>query len=300
MSIRSLLRRSGRAAAVLAAGLLVVAGSTVPAGAADQSAITAAQQLAATALPGANDFSCKPSPAHPRPVVLVHGTFVTATLNWIELAPLLKAKGYCVFAPTYGRMPDVPLLAAIAPAAESAEQLRVFVDGVLAATGAAEVDLVGHSQGGLMPRYYLKHLGGAAKVGRFVAISPTSHGTTLSGIATLLQGIEGAPEALLESWCPACLDQTVGSPFLAATNAGGDTVPGVEYTVIATRYDFVATPVDSQFLSGPNVRNVLVQDLCWADISQHATMQVNPETLHEVANVLDPAHATRTGCRLVP
>ena len=52
---------------------------------------------------------------------------------------------------------------------------------VLAATGAAKVDLVGHSQGGMMPRYYLKFLGGAALVNRLVALAPSNHGTTLDG-----------------------------------------------------------------------------------------------------------------------
>ncbi|WP_329128070.1 esterase/lipase family protein [Streptomyces sp. NBC_01465] len=298
LSIRRRLRRTGHAAALVVAGALLATG---PAGSASAaSPVADAQALQATGLPGANDWNCRPSAAHPRPVVLVHGTFVTGTVNWIELAPLLKAQGYCVFALTYGRMPNVPVMAAIAPMEQSARELKTFVDGVLAATGAAKVDMVGHSQGGLLPRYYEKFLGGAEKTGRFVALGPTSHGTTLSGLATLLQAIPGAPQAVLGSWCPACLDQARGSDFLAKVNAGGDTVPGVDYTVISTRLDFIVTPVRTQFLEGPRVRNVYTQDLCLLDTAQHATLQIDPVALHEVLNALDPGHATPTGCRLLP
>ncbi|MGH4030862.1 esterase/lipase family protein [Actinomycetota bacterium Odt1-20B] len=280
-----------RALRALAAALLVTGAATLAPAAAHADSANAAASSS-----GWNDYRCKPSAAHPRPVVLVHGTFGNSVDNWLALAPYLVKRGYCVFSLDYGQLPGVPLFNGLGPIDKSAGQLDAFVDKVLGATGAAEADLVGHSQGGMMPRYYLKFLGGAAKVNALVGIAPDNHGTTLNGLANLLPYFPGA-EDLLTLATPGLADQVAGSAFLTKLNAGGDTVPGVRYTVIATKYDEVVTPYRSQFLDGPDVRNVLVQDLCPADLSEHVAIGLGDRVAyHEVANALDPAHATPTTC----
>ncbi|MEN8653103.1 alpha/beta fold hydrolase [Streptomyces sp. 21So2-11] len=261
-------------------------------------AVTATASAAAPAAPtsGWNNYACKPSAAHPRPVVLVHGTFGNSVDNWLGLAPYLVKRGYCVFSLDYGQLPDVPFFHGLGPIDKSAEQLNVFVDKVLATTGAPKADLVGHSQGGMMPRHYLKFLGGAAEVNALIGIAPDNHGTTLLGLTRLLPFFPGIKD-LLTTKTPALADQVAGSPFLTRLNQGGDTVPGVRYTVIATRYDEVVTPYRSQFLSGAGVRNVLLQDLCPVDLSEHVAIGLLDRiAFHEVANSLDPARATPTTC----
>ncbi|MCX4879759.1 MULTISPECIES: alpha/beta fold hydrolase [unclassified Streptomyces] len=271
----------------LAALLMTAAIATVP-------ATTA--HAAATSSHGWNDYSCKPSAAHPRPVVLVHGTLANSVDNWLGLAPYLEDRGYCVFSLDYGQLQGVPVFYGLGPIDKSAEQLAAYVDKVLAATGAAKADLVGHSQGGMMPRYYLRFLGGAAKVNALVGIAPDNHGTDLDGLTNLLPYFPGAADWISAS-TPGLADQIAGSAFLTKLNAGGDTVPGVHYTVIATKYDEVVTPYGSQFLSGSDVRNVLLQNLCAVDFSEHALIGLTDRiAFHEVANSLDPAHATATTC----
>ena len=98
--------------------------------------------------------------------------------NWSYISPLLAARGYCVFALTYGLDPRLPLFGGVIPIEQSAVELGALVDRVLAATGAAKVDLVGHSEGTFMPQYWLKFLGGAGKVNRYVAMTPPYQGTT--------------------------------------------------------------------------------------------------------------------------
>lgn len=260
---------------------------------------TGAAQAASGPSSGWNDWSCKPSAAHPRPVVLVHGTFGNSVDNWLGFAPYLVHRGYCVYSLDYGQLPGVPLFNGLGPIDKSAGQLGVFVDKVLASTGAAKADLVGHSQGGMMPRHYLKFLGGAAKVNALVGLAPDNHGTTLSGLTHLLPYFPGAQD-LISTATPGLADQIAGSAFQNKLNAGGDTVPGVKYTVIATRYDEVVTPYRSQFLDGPDVRNVLLQDLCAVDLSEHVTIGLTDRIAwHEALNALDPAHAERTTCASV-
>lgn len=257
---------------------------------------TAAASADTAPTSGWNDFSCRPSAEHPRPVVLVHGTFGNATDNWLGFAPYLEARGYCVFSFDYGMLPGENLIGGLGPIADSAGQLASFTDRVLAATGAAKVDIVGHSQGGMMPRYYLKFLGGAAKVNALVALAPDNHGTTLDGLTRLLPYFPGASD-FLQADLPGLADQIAGSDFQQTLNAGGDTVPGVHYTVISTIYDEVVTPYTTQALSGPDVHNVVLQDLCPLDLSEHVAIGLTDRiAFHEAANALDPAHATPTTC----
>lgn len=183
--------------------LLTAAATLAPA------ATASAQTETVTSSRGWNDFSCKPSAAHPRPVVLVHGTFGNSVDNWLVLAPYLVNRGYCVFSLDYGQLPNVPFFHGLGPIAKSAEQLDAYVDRVLAATGAPEADLVGHSQGGMMPRWYLKFLGGAEKVNALVGIAPDNHGTTLLGLTKLLPYFPGA-EDLISSTTPGLADQIAG------------------------------------------------------------------------------------------
>jgi triacylglycerol esterase/lipase EstA (alpha/beta hydrolase family) len=247
--------------------------------------------------PGANDWSCKPTAAHPQPVVLVHGTFADMSNSWQAISPLLKNNGYCVFALNYGDyngsgaigvygVDDIPT---------SANELSAFVDKVLAATGAAEVDLVGHSQGGMMPRYYLKYLGGAAKVRALVGLSPSNHGTTLDGLFILSNFFPGANQ-FTGALCPACEQQRAGSAFITNLNAGGETVPGVAYTVIQTRYDTVVTPYTSAFLSGSNVRNILLQNQCILDLGDHLSMPYDHIVGADILTALDPANPRKFLC----
>ena len=199
------------------------------------------------------------------------------------MSPYLKGLGYCVFALNYGTTNGVQ---ATGPVADSARELAPFVDAVLGATGAKKVDLVGHSQGGMMPRYYLGFLGGARKVNALVGIAPSNHGT--QGVITPPPDFVPPPEYSANPACQACADQQAGSPFLTELNAIGDTVKGPFYTVISTTHDEVVTPYTSQALAGParQVTNIVIQDLCPADPIEHDQTPNDPVVQQLVGNAL--------------
>jgi triacylglycerol esterase/lipase EstA (alpha/beta hydrolase family) len=283
--------------AVISPPAVAASAATLPVPYSFGAGVTAELLHPGSAPPGSNNFSCRPSSAHPRPVVLAHGTFGDMTDSWQALSPLLANNGYCVFAFNYGGADGNPIQG-YGQIETSAAQLGAFVDHVLAATGAGKVDIVGHSQGGMMPRYYLKFLGGAAKVGTLVGLAPSNHGTNLFGLTGLLSAFPGG-SSFVTSLCTACSEQLTGSTFLQHLNAGGDTLAGVKYTVIETMYDEVVTPFTSAFLSGPNVTNILLQAQCVLDFSDHLAVIYDQIALRDVLNALDPAHAVAPQCVLV-
>ncbi len=230
--------------------------------------------------PGSNDWACRPNARHPQPVVLVNGTFESMTKNWPTMSPYLADRGYCVFAFNYGNY-------ATGPVADSAVELKAFVGKVLRRTGATQVDLVGHSQGGMMPRYYLRFLGGAPKVDDLVGIAPSNHGTQ----GLIVAPPDGAPQPSDPGQvpvCQACVDQQAGSAFMKKLNRDGDTVPGPDYTVISTTHDEVVTPYTSQALDGPSrrVTNVVIQDKCPTDPIEHDQTPNDPVVHQMVLNAL--------------
>lgn len=246
---------------------------------------------------GANDFHCSPSARYPKPVVLVHGTAENAYANWAAMSPYLKARGYCVFAINFGG-PDWSPIKGIGPMNASAGELGRYIDTVLAATGASRVDLVGHSQGGTLPRVLLKENGWWAKIDKIVGLASTNYGSTGSGVLSTIAALPGGTGAL-ETVAPAFSEWTLGSDYMAALNAGPEVVPGVDFTNIATRYDEVITPYQNAFLRYPGAKNLVVQDYCATDFADHLALPYDPVALQLTVNALDPVSAKPPDCRVV-
>jgi triacylglycerol esterase/lipase EstA (alpha/beta hydrolase family) len=243
------------------------------------------------AVAGANDWSCKPSAAHPYPVVLVHATAENLGANWVTISPTLANAGYCVFAFNYGMNSPLSLgrFGGLSDIAQSASVMRNFVNRVLAATHASKVDVIGHSQGGMMPNYYIKRLDGASSVHTFIGLAPSNHGSTLGGMSTLGRQLNllGFVNSAFSSLSLAALaQQAAGSDFQNALFGDGDTVAGPRYVVIETKYDEVVTPYTNAFLSGSNVTNILLQDQCPKDPAGHIAMFLDGPTIQNILNQL--------------
>ncbi|HEY3771360.1 MAG TPA: alpha/beta fold hydrolase [Solirubrobacteraceae bacterium] len=243
------------------------------------------------------------SASHPYPVVLVGGTWANQADDFAAVSPLLADNGYCVYTDNLGQTDYGDYLSQIGDIPTTATQLVTVVNKVLAATGAAKVDLVGHSQGGgVLPRWYLKYDGGASKVSVLVGLAPSNHGTTISGLQTLLDdlGLVGvADQGLNAAGFPAATEQEVGSQVNTELDQGGDTVPGVSYTTIVSRNDEVVTPYTHQFLTagpGATVHNILLQSVCPLDQGEHLSVVYDHIALREMLNALDPATAQAPVC----
>lgn len=252
---------------------------------------------------GFNDWSCQPSAARPYPVVALHGLGGNGPGNFAYLGPKLAAAGYCVFAPTYGQAtPAIPVGGTV-PVAESAGEIAAFINRVLAGTGAAKVNLVGHSEGGFHALYGPKILGYHAQVSRVVALAPPTHGTTVQGLVPIGDFLGLRPlvdRVLAEFGCGACADVIVGGPAVTELTAGPIAQGGVDYTVIATRWDLIVTPQETSFVPERGVHNAFVQDTCPFDPVGHVGLAFDSTVAQLVVNALDPTSADRVRCGFGP
>ena len=161
------------------------------------------------------------------PVIVVNGLFGVG-IAYAPLVARLRADGYRTWdfeLPTLGTQ-DIR---------RSAEALAAFADGVRAQTGAAKVDLVAHSEGGLVSRAYVKWYGGAAEVDSLITLGTPNYGTVAANIIRVftLGTCVGVT---------ACEQMTIGSSFLADLNAGDDSIGAVTYTNLVTVFDELVQP----------------------------------------------------------
>ena len=221
---------------------------------------------------GYDVVGCKPSRAHPFPVVLLPGGGGDGSLGYLMIGPALAKDGYCAFRLAYGRYKGNY---GYGPIAASADQLARFVKHLLKTARTRKVAIVAHSEGGLVARYYAKYLGGGRTVSDLIGLATPNHGSTNPKT-------KGPPD------CPACREVVAGSAFLRRLNAGTETPGDVDYTMIASTADTTVTPLRSVFLSGRPARrtNVLIQQQCPADHPSHAALLFDAVALQWIENAL--------------
>lgn len=160
---------------------------------------------------------------------------------------------------------------------EQAAVLAAAADEAITRTGAASVDVVGYSAGGVVARLWVRDFGGDELARRVVTLGSPHHGTTVAELAV----------AAVPDECPlACQQLVPGSDLLRELNAGDETPDGPAYVSIWTTLDEVVTPPDSARLDG--ALNLALQDICAASQVPHGNLPTDPLVSAVVALQLGP------------
>ena len=191
------------------------------------------------------------------PVLFVPGTTLAPeNYSWNWLRALADAHWpYCTVELPNRGMSDVQV----------AGEYVVSAIRTMYARYGGRIDVVGHSQGGMVPRWAFRFWPDTrAMVDDLVGLSPSNHGT-LDANGFCASG--GCP--------PAFWQQRMGSSFLKALNSGQETFSGISYSNIYTRIDEVVVPNVSDRSSsslhggGGEIANVSLQDVCPVGADEH-------------------------------
>jgi triacylglycerol esterase/lipase EstA (alpha/beta hydrolase family) len=158
-----------------------------------------------------------------------------------------------------------------------AKALGTAVAQTLARTGAASVDVVGYSAGGVVARLWVREDGGGSLARRVVTLGSPQHGTDIATLAG----------SLLPGACPtACEQLATNSDLLAGLNNGDETPRGPTFVSIWTTHDDVVIPPDSASLAG--ALDLTVQSVCAADPVRHGGLPTDRVVQSIVAAELAP------------
>ncbi|HYF27655.1 MAG TPA: hypothetical protein VD931_18075 [Baekduia sp.] len=228
------------------------------------------------------------------PVLLIPGTTVDTRedFSW-TWEPALRAQGrpYCTYDPPAKGMADIQ---------DSGEHVVRHLRAIRAMSGR-KVDVVGHSQGGMVARWALRFWPDTRQlVDDLIGMAPSNHGTDAAQFLCALGGC-----------APSIWQQRSDSAFMRALNSEAETYAPVDYTVIYTRTDQVVIPnadaaTGSSSLRGgtADVTNVALQEVCPADLNEHLAIGLYDNVAHHLAlDALDhdgpavPDRVPRSICR---
>jgi hypothetical protein len=191
------------------------------------------------------------------PALLVPGTAYSPksdfSWNW---EPALTKLGipWCVVALPGKGMGDI----------QTAAEYVVNGIRVMYARAGRRIAIIGHSQGGMLPRWAFRFWPDTrTMVDDEIGLSPSNHGTL------------DADPVCIPGCAPSFWQQADRSEFIKALNSYQETFPGISYTVAYTRLDEVVFPnlsdTGSSSLHGGGgaIANIAIQEVCPLDVSDH-------------------------------
>jgi triacylglycerol esterase/lipase EstA (alpha/beta hydrolase family) len=150
------------------------------------------------------------------PILLVPGTTLTPAVDFgwnYERAFTAQGRPWCAITLPDSAMGDIQV----------AGEYLVYSVRTMHARSGKKVQIVGHSQGGMVPRWALRFWPDTrAMVDDVIGMAPSNHGTIIAD--PVCPPIVGC--------APAIWQQQYGSTFLQALNSGAETFPGISYTDI--------------------------------------------------------------------
>lgn len=163
---------------------------------------------------------------HKETVFLLHGFFQTRNV-WEIMEDRLRHDGYGVFSFDLGGFLWSLNTRNIR---DLAQLVADKVEGVCQRYGLERFHIVGHSQGGLVGRVYIQHLGGDRRVKGLITLGTPHHGTPTAAVGAVLMGgglLSRSPFQMLPR-----------SRFMRTLNE--DVFPpGIPLTSIYSRHDLV-------------------------------------------------------------
>jgi triacylglycerol lipase len=242
--------------------LLVLSLCAAPAAASGPALSVPQSQLAAA-------LSCPASFPHTshEPVLLVHGTGVTAEQSWgWNYGKVLPTLGYdvCTVDLPSKSLGDIQI----------SSEYVVYAIRKIASRSGRKVDVIGHSQGTIQPRWALRWWPDIrTRVDDYISLAGPHH-----GVVTLDYGCS-------TGWCNAPAWQLrQRARFIAALNASTETPGRPSYTSIYSEDDATIQPVESAELAGAT--NILIQSICPGHYVDHASLLADAVVYKLVLNAL--------------